>query len=249
MSLALEGRSCPAALSTVITPAIDLSSRPLKDLAEVVIAVVFPGAEELDVRAAELSSLLNGRWVLNLEDGLFLGNVWLVLAAEIVTEARLEDGEVKVVDHSRDQVRGVLLTDEQVVAGLGGEGVGVVGEGVEVFGVVVRRELETGGVSVVPSPGVNVVWVDGIATLLNGAVQTSLHDLDDVRAADVDVPLFVIEGEREGLADDRFRKLAAILVPSLDGTTVKVANDNLVVFLCTMRLAPCPLTASGIAIV
>ncbi|KAI9171917.1 Protein FMP42 [Paramyrothecium foliicola] len=184
-------------LAAVLAPAIYLRSRPLQHLAEALVIAILPQAKELVVGAAEASSLLNGRRILDLEDGLVLSNVRLELAAEVVAQAGFEDREVKVVDDRRDEVRRILLANKQAVAGLGLEGMGIVGECVEVVCVVGGLKVEARRVLVVVGPGIDVVWVNGVASDLDGKVETRLHDVDDAGVADIDVPLLVIKGVRE----------------------------------------------------
>lgn len=56
---------------------------------------------------------------------------------------------------------------------------GVLGEVLEVVGVVGRLELEARGVFVILLPGVDVVRIDGVAADLGSNVESCLLELED----------------------------------------------------------------------
>lgn len=173
----LGRRSTEGLLATVLTPAVKLSRSPLDDLAEALV-LVLGRAIVLVIRGTELARLLHREGVLDLEDGLAGVDIGLEVLAKgpalfvgvAVAAAGFEHGKVEGRDEVLGDLRGVLLADEEGLAVLGLDRVGVLGEVLKVVGVVRRLELEARGVLVILLPGVDVVWIDSIAANLGSNV-------------------------------------------------------------------------------
>jgi hypothetical protein len=173
----LGRRSTEGLLATVLAPAVKLSRSPLDDLAEALV-LILGRAVVLAIRGAELALLLHRGGVLDLEDGLAGVDIGLEVLAKgpalfvgvAVAAAGLEHGKVKDRDEVLGDLGGVLLADEEGLAVLGLDRVGVLCEVLEVVGVVRRLELEARGVLVILLPGVDVIRIDCIAADLGSNI-------------------------------------------------------------------------------